>query len=792
MPSFAIVNWAPYSGSIAGVTEKTRFGIRKDDAEVKRESINFHWGAGPAFWRGGVLPEDHPSVKFTLRGVSANPVEEVSRSIVDPTGELRIEKSGLTSQRGVYEFGGLQAPAALDSPLMAEFRLALASGDVNTDVDDFTGVVFGLKANDTGIHIKFYYDGVDRWIEIHHATFSVNTVPAGTLTTYIASFDWDQGVPWTYKLLWHPAADWLRLYVSTGDDELIEDILLVDGKVSDFPPPLPSNEQPQIQPLAYFGHGYPDSESISYWHAAYLMNLVSSPVLFGLFQGEHIGFIKTDEVVNYWADVLPKDADRAWKLLPDSFGTIDGQQVITSEPKLRMTRGAHPASYGIYRTEIRVPTTVTMFDFKISARMIDKDLESVSTTVEAFVTDGIKEARFALLEVGGEQAVGLLVGSDPKWIGSYVASPANWLSEFTYRIMFDSSGDVSVKRLVGFENVYQETVFTRGTSSLPNATLPGPGLGFLLNSQAGIAKSELRLGRVRYSTSVRSWESDDLPQPPWVRVPTLPVGGTAVLESGSMVLTNDVENSVMYFKYPEPVLDSSNGTFVEFQAAVSSFEVGGLENPIREVTGVGVSIDDGAFQVTLMFAYAGDSLQRIVFLATNEDYVQNLVDIKAGREEVSGTYAVVDWSAAKLYRVEKSVGGTLRVYIDDAEEPSIELDVHTLSLPPTVSSSAEIRFGSLMNDRTNVSEWQHIHYGVSSGYDIGGYPNIEQEEALELFEHAVNAIVEAEDVGKSDFEGSAARFDSALDYYEDFEEEWPDVGPLSTVFSGTAGEFNSP
>lgn len=741
MANFVIVNRAPYPGTQSGVSESVRFSIRNDTERVLKGSINFYLGKGAAFWQGGVLPEDDPAVDFVLRGISVQTVAEVTRSI-EPGGELKMVKSGLTAQRGTYQFGGLQAPANVDAPLMAEFTLALAEADVTVNAQDFTGVVFGLKSNGTGIHVKFYSDGVSRWIEVHHADSGVIAAPS---PDYVATYDWDQSRSHNYKILWHPRMDLLKLYVSTGQEELTSDVLLVDGALSDFPGPLPPTEEPPVQPMAYFGHGYADAESVSYWHNAYLFNLVSSPVLDGVFQGNHIGFLKSDEVVYYNADTKPGDADHPWKQMPDSLGTVEGSAIITTEPRLRMTRGAHPAVYGMYRDEPGIINSTTMLDFKISARLKSRDLDSISIGAEAYISDGVKEARLALLDTGSEQFVGLLNGSDPTWIGDYSAVPLNWISEYTYRMIYDPFGDVTVLRLVGSENVYEDGVVSQPVAGLPNATLPGPGLGFLLNPAAGKAETEFRIGRVRYSIIAEAWFSTLVPISPWVEQPVPFSAGTADIVDDTLVLDDGMNGGPAYYAYPDTI-DDYCGSFLEFIAKVDSFTFEGRDNPVREITGVGASIDDGAYQLTLIFAYAGDTADKIVFLATNDDYVQNLADIKADKAEVQGTYAIVDWTQLKMYRIEKSVGGTVRVYIDDNETPAIEMSQDFVP-PTTATSSGQIRFGNLAgdSDRLALSQWKTVKHGISQGYDVSGQVVMEQEEALALFNHAINSIAEASD-----------------------------------------------
>lgn len=739
MANLSVVNIVPPPGTVTGVLTPTRFGIRDDSLEVVKTDINVYWGSGPAFWQGGVLPEDYEEIQFLLTALSANPVGVATRTL-EPGGEMKLVKAGATSQKGVYQFGGLQAPAASDDPLMVEFKLKLAQADVTADGAGFTGVVVVLKTNDTGLSIKFFTNGVTRRIEIHSAVFS-STTPLAT-----AVYDWDQSIPHTYKLLWHPRRDLVKLYASTGPVSMVSDLLLATTTVSAFPGPLPINEIPDHQPVVYFGHAYPVPQSTSYWYETFLFNLVSSPIVNGLFQGGHVGFIRSDEITTYPADTLPSDAEQAWLDLPSTYAPVEGVEYVDVVPRLRLSKGpTSGSSIGHVRYDPRIATGVTTLDFRLSGQVMRGDPNSVTTGMEFFITDGIYIARVALLDFAGSQAIGLLTGSLETWAGSYDYQFQNWLNEYTYRLRFDPTGQTKLYQLVGFEEVEVKPLASFGTIALPASPLTSPCLGFMINGQVSTASVEMIIGRVRYSTLTQEWVTT-IPTTPWVEDP-LPSGTGGVVsldpDEPGIIINNDVPGEHLYFKNAIADFDSTDGFFLEFRASVDSYSVEGIEDPIREVTGVGISLDDASYQATLLFAEMGPDLGRIIFIATDTDYVENLIKIRSGDASVEGTYTNIDWTANRLYRLEKSVGGTLRLYIDDEDEPRLELDLQSFTFPATVSSSPEIRFGSLMTDRLSQSRWQQILYGVSNGFDVSCYPNLDEDEALQRFNHANNIIVEA-------------------------------------------------
>lgn len=732
-----ITNRAPAPGEIVGVADSTGFSARDRDGEIVRSSLNAHVGAGPGFWEGGFLPEDHPDIDFVFKALVGKPKNFSTRTILGG-GEMQIDKIAV-NQEAIYEWGGLQSPADPDDPIMVEFTLELPEGSLSTDGTDYTGVLVGMKINDTGVAIKFFTDLIGtRWIEIHDVNNSVTVPPSGT---YQANYDWDQSIPHTYKLLWQPKMDLLRLYISTGQDNLTPDVLLIDGKVSDFPSTLPALEIPTAQPIAFFGHGLATTYSTSIWYNTYLCNLVVSPLRSGFMLGEQEGFLRTDEVTDYRVDDTPRKTERPWILLPDSFGSISGMGFISTEARYRMVRMSKTGSYGYFRREPKVDLVPTLFDFKVSGRLdsLDPTLGE-STGMEIYIDDGNKKAVVALLDSLGTQYVGLLSTAPASFLGSYIATLTSWINEFQYRLLFDPAGNVQLLRIVLTDDGLDEEVLaTLAYSALPVSDLPGPGLGFIHNALTIEALAEMKVGQMRYSVDMRLWDGSALPTSPWVKT-----GTQTPTTDGALLTVDDLLNTeALYYSRPEAALDAAHGFAAEFRTRIDSYEKDGVVNPIRELTGVGVEIDDGGEIYRLMFADAGPDSNKIIFLGTDDDVEQNLLDIRAELVTKQGTYASVDWTTSHIYRIEKTIGGQLRLYIDEDNEPSIELDVPVDSLPATVSGP-EIRFGNLLDDRKSTSVWKWLRHTVSAGFDMSSFTLTSENEVLSRFDHAINVIAEAQ------------------------------------------------
>jgi len=734
-----ITNRAPAPGEIVGVADAVGFSARDRDAEVIRSSLNYHIGAGPAFWEGGVLPEDDPQTEFILKARVGKPKNFATRTLLG-SGAVQIDKIAV-NQEAIYEWGKLQSPADPSDPLMVEFTLELPEASLSTDGTDYTGVLVGLYINNTGVAIKFFTDFATRSIEIHNIDNSATSAPS---PTYEVNYDWDQAVPHTYKLLWQPALDQLRLYVSVGQENTNADILLIDGKVSDFPSTLPDNEIPPVQPVAFFGHGLATTFSTSIWYNAYLYNLVNTALVGGFLAGEQTGFLRTDEVVDYRMDALPRKAERPWILLPDSFGSIDGNSFITTDRRLQIFRQTKTDSYGYYRIEPKVEVGASVIDIRLSGRTISLDPSlGQATGMEVYIDDGTKRTVLAFLDDLGTQYIGFLDNAtSPELLGSYQALLASWLNDVTYRLSLEPGVGSQLSRFVLTDDGWDSEIVGFGTyASLPSSLFPGPGLGFLHNANTIEALAEMKIARARYSTDVRYLSGSSLPTAQgWTKSAT----SQDATSDGTLLTIDDVsESEALYYYLAEPDLDETKGFFVEFRARVDAYEKNGLFDPIRELTGVGIEVDDGGEIYRLMFAEGGPELGKILFLGVNDDVEQNLLDIRAGLDYVQGTYAQVDWSTSRIYRLEKTVGGTLRLYVDLDELPSIELEVPVSNLP-TTTSGPEIRFGNLLTAWKSTSVWKWIYHNLSAGFDVSSFTLTSENEVLSRFDHAINVIAEAE------------------------------------------------
>jgi len=709
-----VVNRSPAPGSEGYARESIRFSIRDADSQVLKPSIQCYIGYGSAWWGGGVLPEDDERTSFILRSWVGAPSQPAIREL--DGDDLVLTKSFGSIQEAFYEFGGLQSPATLDAPLMLEFVAGIESYTV--DLQNWTGVFSGLKSNNKGVAIKFVDDGAKK-IELHSAD------PSSAVPIYSALYDWSAGTH-AFKLLWYPELDLVKLYASTGIDTGA-DVLVISGTVSAFPD-LPSTELPSAQPIAFFGHGGANSTSVSRWSSIHLYNEVTRAIVDGTPRGGHTGVFLTDASVLYDASDHPRRVTQPWVILPDSFGVIGGEEILDADGRLTLRRTSYGESFGFHRIEPKVSISPTILDFRISGVVVDRPPGAgPESGIEVYIDDGTKKAVVEFLDSGGEQSVRIQ--------GGPLAS-SGWGIASHYRLIVDPLAMSRIMVLSNTDEGYLEEEFASiNYSLLPSSDLPGPGIGFLHNANSVQAKGELHLFWIKYSLDARMWEGlDGLPAVPWTLFGT---GSPTIV--GDVLIIDDESDSGDNLGYGRPETQAlGKGLYIEAVCKVDSYFKGDLENQDRAVIGVGLAIDDGSMQYEMMFAEAGPEFGKIAFLTTDESRDQNLIDIRAGRTPVRGTYFAVDWTKFHHYRFERVVGGNIAVFLDWNTHPVIQIPCYEFEAIASYSEGA--RFGSLMTDRGTISQWRSVRYGISYGWDVEALPN---DEKLR-HENAVNVLVEAD------------------------------------------------
>lgn len=215
--------------------------------------------------------------------------------------------------------------------------------------------------------------------------------------------------------------------------------------------------------------------------------------------------------------------------------------------------------------------------------------------------------------------------------------------------------------------------------------------------------------------------------------------------------------TVLYRNLPG-ALQSDSGWSMEFQTRVVSYE---LTEPnlyslpagadlIRTSTGVMFAVHDGTYTAALYFLEVGPPEGKVVALlpggidGTELELVAETVQmIRSGDERTLELYAPVDWTEFHHYRLEKTVGGKIRLLIDGVVV--LELDAYGHDFP-TLGTPSMIAFGSPDSDIRSVSEWKTVMYALSDGFDVSSKKVLSEEELLTRFNYGMNMIAEAEDL----------------------------------------------
>jgi hypothetical protein len=201
-------------------------------------------------------------------------------------------------------------------------------------------------------------------------------------------------------------------------------------------------------------------------------------------------------------------------------------------------------------------------------------------------------------------------------------------------------------------------------------------------------------------------------------------------------------------------LTPTTGWVLEFRARVVSYthdaaltlyNASGL-NPIRASTGFTAQVLDGLFRTALVFAESGPIAGKIVFLATYASSHDNLVSILSKQEWVAGTYVSVDWTLFHLYRLERTVGGRIRLFIDESEIPVIDEDERLFDYPAHLSGSPRVEIGHEDTGILTLSDLESVSFCLSDGFDVSSKVVLSEKELLGRFKHGTSVIVEAQDI----------------------------------------------
>jgi hypothetical protein len=745
MPNEVVTNRAPASGSVAGVSTGIRFSLKRPTAPappgpIDRALLQCYSGSASVHYDGAVLPPDNEFALLSYNGSNGPPVNLSIGSLEELVITTPPQPGpDLYNWQNTFYFGGLLAPALPSDPLMAEFRMMVNPTEMTPDPDNYYGAAFGLLAGKKGLVVKFSVDAGVKMLEVW------STDPHAGGLVYSSEWDWSAWT--TYKLLWHPGQDVFNLYVSSGTSDT-PDQKLVEGAVSAFAD-LPDDQIRPDGPWAFFGNISILVSGSSRWSFAALYNKTITPIHNGIITGSVDGFINSDEATSYLPSRTPDSSSKAWNLLPLSFGALGGSAYIETNQLVIIS--APGRSIGYSRVEPALLHRAAIFDFTSSVVVNSQATGLQSSCFEAYIDDGVRSLRLAFLEdEDGTTYIGVLKNPAlPGALSSYELHQIGIGASVRYRLALDQSTGASITLMVDSSEggVIPQSAIQVGYSDLPVSSMPGPGFGFLHNGTVGEATATMRVDSARYFLPLflldPSQMTPTLLPPNWSTV----AGGRLTAGPDYAVMadldTTEPGNCCLQYAY---AFGPDIGFAIEFRARIADYSDSVSGQPIRALSGFQVSVvDSTGYALSLLFADAGPPFGRIVFIQSKADPNVNLDLIRAGDASVAGTYAIVDWTSFNLYQLQKTLMGSIVLFLNgDLSTPLISLSQDSFSLPNPGLPGPKFYIGNLGSSMQTTTDIGHITLAVAAGYDIALFEQHTPEELQSRFGNSVNYIVEYE------------------------------------------------
>ena len=262
---------------------------------------------------------------------------------------------------------------------------------------------------------------------------------------------------------------------------------------------------------------------------------------------------------------------------------------------------------------------------------------------------------------------------------------------------------------------------------------------------------DFTLQELWYSTNAISYCADHLVLPeatvtPWVRDPM--GAGSVTIGADGLTLQDDSfgdPGTPLMYRRTEPYLVPSHAAFVESRFAVESWSDDvGSPDPVDKPIATAVYLDDIDSVAALLMVKTSTG-RTFVFVPSVDDIFEDVVQ---QTEEGEARSFEIDWTEEHTYRLERSPGEHVRLYIDNAVIPVIDLTWDEAALPNGgLAIQPSIGFGSGNPRAKTKSHWKFVRYGIGRGYDLAVRRELTNDEMTEhAFDGGVNLLIEASDV----------------------------------------------
>lgn len=372
------------------------------------------------------------------------------------------------------------------------------------------------------------------------------------------------------------------------------------------------------------------------------------------------------------------------------------------------------------RDDTRVAARLEGFMLEMVAQAQTERRDGDSTGVGMEVDDGSVLHRLLFIDDGDFTTVGLAKSGASTSKASYAMPPSSidHSSLKLYRMTFD--------RALGKLDVAVDgvRVLSYATAAPGNALPPSSGRGRVRIGHIAdhVTQAIFGLSQVYWMNRYLSWDASELPRLSglepvfvWEDGATSTYGLEGSLLEVRKQVRNEIGSKGLFFTDYDFTDDS--GAFVEFKMAVRTY-TNGAGTPIARGadTGVSLTLHFGTTKLQVAFMDAGLNGRFVCILGaatTKQDFVEQTA---AGRARSVRS----DWMEMRTYRLHVTPT-KIELWTDSVVgEPSLTIaSVVGLGLPEDTRETPGLSFGHSEEAPSSVSEWLFVHFGTSSGYDVG-------------------------------------------------------------------------
>jgi hypothetical protein len=337
------------------------------------------------------------------------------------------------------------------------------------------------------------------------------------------------------------------------------------------------------------------------------------------------------------------------------------------------------------------------------------------------IKDGAKDYQLCFLQSEEQRTVGVYSTGDDTLVASYhlPATDVDWTSPKLYQLVVDRRRGELLLYVEGVEVL----------SVLLSETFPtdtGDARVYFGHPRAHTTKSKLNLTFLNYLPRFRAWEGEDGDLPsaaPAAQQFTLDSSGTGSSAMSSGVLsigkTSLAAGSKRFYKKSLEVSEFT-GFQVDFSARVKEYaNSDGTPYAPNSGTGVGLTVRLGTKRVDLRFYDCGFHGKK-VGIVPGSGSESDILSQSALGKRFSATF---DWSVMESYRLIVKGYDAIELWANTiVTSPLITIPWDGAFDVPLDSDPIGLVFGHFDADKTSISEWSYVRWGLSNGYEMSILP----------------------------------------------------------------------